>query len=180
MQKCIGVSIKRSLSGVNLTEAFDRKKNRNLIHHRRSESQQQRPSRHQSSREDDPIFKCMRCGSQDVNQAQNPYHWPGNELCGLCKSDTAHDTLKIESFQNERTVSMKQAEEEVDESTKNTQASKKGQVLLFSKSRATAKKRYESQNRRMKPLYAAARAAQDKLDEERKARGKEWEQEGRR
>lgn len=63
-----------------LVEAFGRRCNRNLIHNQRSASQQ-KPPQTRSSREDDLTFRCMRCKSTDVDQAQNPHTWPGNETC---------------------------------------------------------------------------------------------------
>ena len=103
-----------------IIDAVDRRKNVNLIRQPRQSSYKQRT---QSSREDKTktSFCCPRCFSENVNQFQSPWHWPGSEICGHCSSETSFEALKIKSLKNERTADTEETEETIKNATENTE-----------------------------------------------------------
>ena len=136
-----------------LTEAYDRKKNCLLIRQPRSPSQVARLKR-QSSREDEPVFRCPRCGSMRVRQDQGPYSWPGNIYCEQCKSEQVLETCAPKSFATERTKSMPETEKAMSEATAPDEQSRRKSVSFLSQSRTEAKRGFESQQIRLRDTLA--------------------------
>ena len=94
-----------------ITEAFDRRRERALIHKRPRSSTQRSLSAGRSSREDEGLFRCPRCGSAQVDQDQGPYSWPGTIPCAQCNSELAQERLKSKSLKLERTRGMADTEQ---------------------------------------------------------------------
>jgi hypothetical protein len=88
-------------------------------------------------------------------------------MCSQCKTEVACERLQPQTLQQERTRSMAGAERAMQENTENTQESRERQVRLYTKERAEAKKGFDEQAQRMKPVCDAAVERRERLDKMR-------------